>query len=443
MTIQLSDHFDYQRLIRFTLPSVFSMIIGSVYSIVDGFFVSNFVGKTQFTALNLIFPFGMILSAVGNMIGVGGTALVAKTLGQGQKEKANDMFSFFVYVCGASGLIFGLGAMLFLEDIALMLGATEELLPYCVEYGRIILLALTPMMLQYTFQGFLVAAEKPKLSMYITVAAGVTNIILDALFVGIFRWGLTGAASATALSQCIGGLIPAYLFSRKNSGWNLRLGKATVDFRALGMACSNGISSFLSSISGSVVGMLFNFQLMKYAGADGVAAYGVIMYVEMIFLSSSFGYTSGISPVISYHYGAENKDELKSLVKRSFVIIILSSLMMFGLAQVLAQPLTAIFTSYDKALMAMTTEAFRAYSWNFIVSGLGIFGSTFFSALNNGPVAAVLSFLRLVVFQGGFVLILPAVFGIGGIWITMAVANLASAAVSVAAMAVMRNKYGY
>ena len=443
MKIQLSDHFDYQKLVRFTLPSIFSMIIGSVYSIVDGFFVSNFVGKTQFTALNLIFPFGMILSAVGNMIGVGGTALVAKTLGQGKKEKANDMFSFFVYVCGASGLFFGLTALLFLEDIALMLGATGELLPYCIEYGRIILLALTPMMLQYTFQGFLIAAEKPKISMYITVAAGVTNIVLDALFVGAFRWGLTGAASATAISQCIAGLIPAWLFTRKNSGWNLHLGKATVDLRALATACSNGFSSFLSSISGSVVGMLFNFQLMKYAGPDGVAAYGVIMYVEMIFLSASFGYTSGISPVISYHYGADNRPELKSLVKKSIVIVFLSSVAMFGLAQVLAQPLTAVFTSYDKALMAMTVQAFTAYSWNFIVSGMGMFGSTFFAALNNGPVAAVLSFLRLVVFQGGFVLILPAIFGINGIWITMAVANLASAVTALAAMAVMRTKYGY
>jgi len=441
--IQLSDHFDYKRLIKFTLPSVFSMIIGSVYSIVDGFFVSNFVGKTEFTALNLIFPFRMILGAVGNMIGVGGTALVAKTLGEGKKEKANDMFSFFIYVCALSGVVFSLAATGFLRDIAVFLGATEELLPHCVTYGRIILIALPVMMLQYTFQGFLIAAEKPQISMYITVAAGVTNIVLDALFVGLFRWGLAGAASATAISQSVGGLLPIFLFTRKNSGWSLKLGKFTADFKALRQACSNGASSFLSSISSSVVGILFNFQLLTYAGPDGVAAYGVIMYVEMIFLSASFGYTSGISPVISYHYGAENTDELKSLVKRSIVIITVSSVLMFSLAQVLARPLTAIFTSYDRGLMEMTTYAFRMYSFNFIVSGMGMFGSTFFAALNNGAVSAVLSFLRLVVFQAGFVLLLPALFGIDGIWITMAVANLMSAITSLACMAVYRKKYNY
>lgn len=441
--IQLSDHFDYRRLLKFTLPSIASMIIGSVYSIVDGFFVSNFVGKTEFTALNLIFPFRMILGAVGNMIGVGGTALVAKTLGEGKKEKANDMFSFFIYVCALSGIVFSLAAMGFLPEIAVMLGATEELLPHCVTYGGIILLALPVMMLQYTFQGFLIAAEKPQISMHITVAAGVTNIVLDALFVGVLGWGLAGAAGATAISQSVGGILPIFLFTRKNNGWPLRLGRCTVDFKALAQACSNGASSFLSSISSSVVGILFNFQLLAYAGPDGVAAYGVIMYVEMIFLSASFGYTSGISPVISYHYGAENHAELKNLVKRSIVIVTVSSVLMFFVAQILARPVTMIFTSYDRALTDMTTTAFRLYSFNFIVSGMGMFGSTFFAALNNGKVASVLSFLRLVVFQGGFVMILPALFGIGGIWITMAVANLFSAVTALIFMAMYREKYHY
>lgn len=441
--IQLSDHFDYKRLIRFTLPSIFSMIIGCVYSIVDGFFVSNFVGKTQFTALNLIFPFLMILGAVGNMIGVGGTALVAKTLGEGKREKANDMFSFFTYACAASGVVFAVIGIILLPDIAVLLGATEDLLPHCVEYGRIMLIGMTPMMLQYTFQGFMIAAEKPQISMYITVAAGITNIILDALYVGILKWGLTGAAVATVTSQCIGGFLPMILFTRKKSKWILRLGKATFDIKALTQACSNGLSSFLSSISSSVVGMLFNYQLMAYAGPDGVAAYGVIMYVEMIFLSASFGYTSGISPVFSYHYGAQNTAELKNLLRRSLVIIRVSSVLMFGLAQLLAQPLTAIFTSYDSALMTMTTHAFRVYSFNFIVSGMGIFGSTLFAALNNGGVASVLSFLRLVVYQGGFVMLLPAVFGINGIWSTMTVANTCSAITALIFIAVYRKKYNY
>ncbi len=440
--IQLSDHFDYKRLIRFTLPSVFTIIIGSVYSIVDGFFVSNFVGKTEFTALNLIFPFIMIMGAVGNMIGVGGTALVAKTLGEGKKEKANSLFSFFIYVSILCGVVFAVVGNIFLPDIARFLGATPELLPHCVAYGRIMLCALAPVMLQYTFQGFLITAEKPQTSMYITVAAGVTNIMLDGLFVAVFRWGLQGAALATAMSQCMGGLLPVLLFT-KNKNWPLHLGKATVDLKALWQACSNGFSEFLSSISSSAVGMLFNFQLLKYVGADGVAAYGVIMYVEMIFLAASFGYTMGISPVISYHYGAQNHRELKNLVKRSLVIIFTSSAFMFVLGEIMAKPLTMIFTSYDAALMATTVNAFRVYAFNFIISGVGIFGSSLFTALNNGPVSAVLSFLRLIVFQAGCVIILPMLWGINGIWITMFVANTMSAISALIFMAVYRKRYNY
>ncbi len=440
--IQLSDHFNYKRLIRFTLPSIFSVVIGSVYSIVDGFFVSNFVGKTPFTALNLIFPFGMILGAVGNMLGVGGTALVAKTLGEGNRDRANSLFTFFIGVTILSGLGFSALGQIFLEDIAVMLGATEELLPYCIEYGRIMLCSMTAMMLQYTFQGFLIAAEKPQISMYITLAAGVTNIVFDALFVAVFGWGLTGAALATAGSQCIAGFLPILLFV-KNKNWALTFAKPLFDIKALLQACSNGFSGFLSSVSGSVVGILYNFQLLKYIGPDGVAAYGVIMYVEMIFLAVAFGYTSGISPVISYHYGADNKPELKSLVRKSLVIIAASSLGLFVLAEVMARPLAMIFTSYDPALMEVTVGAFKIYSVNFIVSGIGLFGSTMFSALNNGPVASALSFLRLLVYQGGCVVVLPLLIGINGIWLAMAAANGLSAITALVFIVIYRKKYGY
>ncbi len=440
--IQLSEHFNYQRLIRFTLPSVCSVVIGSVYTIVDGFFVSNFVGKTPFTALNLIFPFGMILGAVGNMIGVGGTALVAKTLGEGNRDRANRLVTFFTLVTLFSGIFFSVMGQIFLKDIAVMRGATEELIPYCIEYGRILLCGMTAMMMQYLFQGFLVAAEKPHISMYITLAAGITNIVLDALFVAVFRWGLTGAALATSGSFCIAGFIPALLFI-KNKDWPITFVKPVADFKALLQACSNGFSGFLSSVSGSVVGILYNFQLLKYIGPDGVAAYGVIMYVEMIFLAVAFGYTSGISPVISYHYGAKNKNELKSLVKKSLVIIAVSSVMLFALAEILAKPLAMIFTSYDLALMEITVAAFKIYAVNFIVSGFGLFGSTMFAALNNGPIAAVLSFLRLMVYQGGCVIVLPLILDINGIWLAMAAANLLSAITSLIFMKIYRNKYGY
>lgn len=441
--IQLSDHFDYKKLILFTVPSVLSVLINSIYGIIDGLFVSNFVGKDPFTALNLIFPFVMILSAVGNMIGVGGTALVAKTMGEGDSRRANGLFSFFVYVCAGVGLLFGVAGIIFLPSISRLLGATDRLLPYCVEYGRIALLGLAPMMLQYTFQGFLIAAEKPKISMYITTASGFIHIALEAVMVIAFDMGLTGAALSTAISMCVGGIIPIFLFRRKDSNWPLRLGKMKVDLMALWLACSNGMSEFLSGISSSVVGILFNLQLLKYAGTDGVAAYGVIMYVDMIFSATSFGYMMGVSPVISYHYGADNKEELHSLVRRSLVIIALSSLSMFLLAEILASPRTLIFTSYDRELTEMTLRGFRIYSFNFIISGFGLFGSSLFTALNNGPLSAVLSFLRLVVYQSGYVLILPLFLGVDGIWITLAVANLFSAVTSLFFIARNRKRYEY
>lgn len=442
MTIQLSDHFNYRKLLRFTFPSIIMMIFTSIYGVIDGFFVSNFVGKTPFTAVNFIMPFLMILGAVGFMFGTGGSALIAKTMGEGNNQKANELFSMFVYVSLACGVVIAVLGILFIRPVAALLGAEGELLDQCVLYGRVCLVALPALMLQYEFQSFFVAAEKPQLGLYVTIAAGVTNIVLDALLVAVIPMGIVGAAAATALSQCVGGLVPLVYFGRKNSSL-LRLTKAKFDGRSLVKACTNGSSELMSNISMSVVSMLYNAQLMKYAGEDGVAAYGVIMYVNMIFLAAFIGYSVGTAPVIGYHYGAGNHSELKGLLKKSLVIVLAFSGVMFVAAEILAKPLSMIFVSYDEGLLAMTLRGFRIYSFSFLFAGTAIFGSSFFTALNDGLISAAISFLRTLLFQVAAVLIFPLFWKIDGIWFSMVAAELMAAVVTSGFLIAKRKKYHY
>ena len=442
MHIQLSDHFTYKKLLRFTMPSIIMMIFTSIYGVVDGFFVSNFVGKTPFAAVNFIMPFLMILGALGSMFGTGGSALIAKTLGEGDHARAKKLFSLFVYISAACGIVIAVLGILFIRPIAAFLGAEGELLDQCVLYGRINLIALPAFMLQYEFQSFFVTAEKPQLGLAVTVASGVANMVLDALLVAVFPLGLVGAALATAVSQLIGGIVPLFYFSRPNTSL-LQLTKTDLDGKALLRACTNGSSELMSNISMSVVSMLYNVQLMQYAGEDGVAAYGVLMYVNMIFLAAYIGYSVGTAPVIGYHYGAANHGELKSLLQKSFVIIGICSVAMLVLAEALAQPLAAIFVGYDDALMALTLRGFRIFSISFLFSGIAIFGSSFFTALNNGLVSALISFLRTLVFQIAAVLLLPLVWEIDGIWISIVVAEVMAFVVTMLFLAGNRKKYRY
>ncbi|MCI9336874.1 MAG: MATE family efflux transporter [Lachnospiraceae bacterium] len=442
MNIQLSDKFDYKKLLRFTFPSVIMMVFTSVYGVVDGYFVSNFVGKTPFAAVNFIMPFLMILGTVGFMFGTGGSALIAITMGTGDKEKAKRLFSLFIYVSILCGIVIGALGILALRPVAALLGAEGELLDNCVVYGRIILAVLPALILQFEFQSFFITAEKPKLGLAVTVAAGVTNIVLDALFVGVFRWGLVGAAGATALSQSIGGLVPLIYFGRPNSSL-LRLTRTKFDGKAILKACANGSSELMSNISMSVVGMLYNGQLMRYAGEDGVAAYGVLMYVNLVFLAAFIGYSVGVAPVVGYHYGAGNHEELRGLLKKSLVLIGIFSVSMLLLAESLARPLSLIFVGYDPALLELTLRGFLVYSFSFLFAGLAIYGSSFFTALGNGLVSALISFLRTLVFQVAAVLLFPVIWGIDGIWFSIVAAELVAAFVTVLFLVGMRKKYRY
>lgn len=440
--IQLSDHFSYQKLLRYTLPSILMMIFTSVYSVVDGFFVSNFVGKTPFAAVNFIMPFLLILGSLGFMFGTGGSALIAMTMGEGQTEKAKGLFSLFVYATLLSGTVIALLGIVLIRPIAAWLGAEGELLNQCVLYGRIILPALPAYMLQYEFQSFFATAEKPQLGLGFTIAAGLTNMVLDAVFVALLGWGLVGAAAATAISQAVGGVAPLLYFSRPNSS-PLQLTRTKYDGRALVRASANGSSELMSNISMSIVGMLYNTQLMKYAGEDGVAAYGVLMYVNMIFLATFVGYSVGTAPIAGFHYGAQNHPELQSLLRKSLVIIGSLSFLMLAFAEGLAEPLARLFVGYDPSLMALTLRGFMIYSFSFLFAGVAIFGSSFFTALNNGLISALISFLRTLLFQVGAVLIFPLLWGIDGIWLSIVAAEVMAAVVTALFLIGERKKYHY
>lgn len=442
MRIQLSDHFNYKKLLRYTFPSIVTVVFISVYGVVDGFFVSNFVGKTPFTAVNFIMPFLMILGALGFMFGTGGGALIAKAMGEGQWEKANHLFSLIVYTSAVCGILLALFGIIFIRPIAAALGAEGQLLEDSVIYGRIVLLAIPAYILQFEFQCLFPTAEKPALGLYVTIAAGLTNMILDGVFVAVFRWGLEGAAAATALSQFVGGIIPFIYFACPNSSL-LRLIKTKWNGKALLRACANGSSELMSNISMSVVSMLYNVQLLKYAGQDGIAAYGVLMYVSLIFQAIFIGYSVGTAPVVSYHYGAGNQAELKSLLQKSRVLIVAFAAVMFASAYALARPLSMIFVSYDEELLNLTVHAFSIFSFSFLFSGYAIFGSSFFTALSNGGVSAAISFLRTLVFEVAAILILPLFWQTDGIWISTVAAEILAVAVTAVFLRVNQKKYRY
>ncbi len=442
MRIQLSDHFTYSRLLRFTFPSIITMVFTSIYSVVDGFFVSNFVGKVPFAALNLIMPLFIILGSVGFMLGSGGNAIVARTLGEGDKAKANRYFSFLVIACLTLGVLVTLLGLFSLGRVATWLGASDAMWENAVLYGRIILFGMPFFMLQNQFQSFCITAERPKLGLAFTLAGGCANMVLDAIFVAVFHWGLAGAAWATVISQMVGGLGPVFYFLRPN-GSLLRLVPTRWYGKELLQACFNGSSELMSNIAASIVSMLYNRQLLTYVGSDGVAAYGVLMYISFIFIAIFIGYSVGVSPVVAFHYGAGNKAELKNLLSRSFSLLAIAGMLMCAIAFLSAPLLCDIFVSYDEGLEMMTIHALRIFCFGFLLSGFNIFASSFFTALNNGAISALVSFLRTLVFETGSVLVLPVVLGIDGIWSATLVAEIVALIVSLACLVWQRPRYGY
>ena len=442
MRIQLSEHFTYKKLIQFVLPSIIMMIFTSIYGVIDGLFVSNFVGKTPFAALNLVMPFVMILGGMGFMIGTGGSALVAMELGCGRKEKANQTFTMLILFTIILGVLLSITGMLLIRPASLFLGATPAMLPDCVLYGRVTIAFTGAFMLQNVFQSFLAAAEKPKLGLSVTIIAGVTNALLDAVFIAGFRWGLAGAALATGIGQCIGGILPLIYFLRPNSSL-LRLTPARLEPKPILKTCANGSSEVMSSVSSSTVSMLYNFQLLRLIGEDGVSAYGVLMYVQFIFIAISIGYSIGSAPVISYHYGAGNHAELKNMLLKSTVLMLGSGILLTCLAVCLSAPLAKIFVGYDADLYKLTTHAFHLFAFSFLLAGFNLFASGFFTALNNGGISACISFLRALFFQALSVLLLPLFIGVDGIWLAITVAEVCACIISIGFLAAKRKVYHY
>ncbi|MDO5389034.1 MAG: MATE family efflux transporter [Clostridia bacterium] len=442
MRIQLSEHFSYKKLLKFVLPSIVMMVFTSIYSVVDGVFVSNFVGKTSFAAVNLIMPITMGMGSIGFMLGTGGSAIVSKTLGEGDGLKANKYFTMIVISTIIGGFILTVIGLIYIRPIAVAIGATENMLEDCLLYGRILIVVEIAFMLQNLFQSFFVTAEKPQIGLLLTILAGLTNIILDAVFIAVFHWGVAGAAVATAMSQVVGGIVPIFYFIRKNDSV-LKFTRTNINLRILLKVCTNGSSELMTNLSTSIVNILYNFQLMKIAGEDGVAAYGVIMYVNFIFMAIYIGYSIGSAPIVGYHFGAENYDELKNLFKKSLKIVGVFGFILTFAAIILASPLSKIFVGYDIELFEMTKNGFRLYSLSFLISGFNVFGSAFFTALNNGMISAAISFLRTLLFQVVVVMILPIILGLNGIWLSVVMAELFTVFISVIFFIKNKNRYHY
>ena len=440
--IHLSEHFTYSKLLRFTLPSIVMNLFASLYIVVDGYFVAHYAGKTEFAAVNLIMPVLNIMGTIGYMFGVGGSALVAKTLGEKDQKQADSLFSLIVLVSACIGVLLMVPGFIFMRQITTLLGAEGLLLENSVLYGRIFILALPAWILVYEFQLFFVTAEKPGLGLAVTVFTGLSNVALDALFIIGFKWGLAGAAAASALTQFVGGVFPLIYFRRKNNSL-LRLIKPAWDGKALAGACANGSSEFMAEAAFSLVGTIYNIQLLKYAGEDGVVIYGLLMYVSLIFSAIFVGYSNGIGPVFSYHYGAQAHGELRNLRKRSLKIIGLTSAAMFVFSEAAAVPLSTLFLQDAGQLILDAVHAFRIISFAYLFTGMAVFGSAFFTALNNGQISALISFLRTFIFDLGAVLLLPLLLGVDGIWFSVVFAELMAAVTGIIFMAALRGKYHY
>ena len=443
MTIQLSEHFTYKKIFRFALPSIVMMVFTSIYGVVDGTFVSNFVGKTPFAAVNLVWPFLMILGAFGFMIGTGGSALVAKTLGEDKKEDANRYFTMLITLVIILGLLLTILGLIVIRPLSSALGASGQMLEDCVTYGRTLVIFNTAFMLQSVFQSLFITAEKPRLGLIMTVIAGLTNMVLDALFIAVFKWGLVGAALATGLSQCIGGVLPLIYFMSPKNDTALKFVKTKLEGTVLLKACANGVSELMTTVSSSLVSMLYNFQLMRLAGQNGIAAYGAVMYVEFAFVAVFIGYSIGTAPIVSYHYGAGNNDDVKNMLQKSFKIMSILGITMMVLAQMLASPLAKVFVGYDKELFDMTVHGFRLFSFYFILAGINIYSSSFFTALNNGIISAIISFSRTLGFETLSVIILPIFFKLDGVWMAITVAEICAFVISMSFLISKREKYNY
>ncbi len=445
MRIRLSDHFDYKRLLRYAASAICMMVFTSIYGMVDGFFVSNYCGKTPFAALNIIYPVIMVISTIGFMLGTGGSAVVAKAFGEKRDDDARHYFSMFVYTDIAIGIFLSAVAQLFLPQISSMLGAEGEVFDNTILYARIVLLSTPALTLQMFFQTFFNTAEKPKLGFYVTVLSGCANMVLDFVYVGMLGMGIQGAAWATVASEYVGGVIPLFYFARPNDSLLDLISpkKTRFEGRIFVHACWNGMSEFFGNISAAVISIMYNVELLKYSGENGVSAFGVVMYVYLLFGAIQIGYSMATAPIVSYHYGAQNMKEVHNVLKCSLIIIAVSSALMFAAAELMSGVIATIFVSYDKELFELTHWAFRVMSFSYLFFGFGVYGSSFFTALGNGTVSAIIEVFRLFIFQVLFLYTLPRFFGSAGIYYAFTLAESSGIVLTAFFLIIMRKKYRY
>lgn len=442
MKVELSGHYSVRRLALTSLPAIAMMMITSIYSIVDGFFVSNFAGSTEFAALNLVWPALALVSAIGLMIGTGGSALVSKTIGEGDTGRACSIFTMLIRLCLEAGAVVTVLLFIFMKPVVVALGAEGDMIPLAVTYGRIVVLSMPMFILQMAFQSFYMTAERPELGTRMSIICGCLNIALDAIFIIGFGWGLTGAALGTTIALAAGGAYPLIFFASKRNRTHLRFVKTRgFDWGAILKACTNGMSEYVGNIALNVVSIGYNLQLMKYIGEDGVSAYGIIMYVGFIFAAVFIGYNLCVSQVIAFNYGAGNKAELKSLLFKSLGLIAAAGTVMTAIAEFTAPGLSRIFVGYDEGLCAITRHALRIYMLSFLLCGFNMFCSAWFTALGNGLVSALAAFVRTLVFELATVFILPGIIGIDGIWCSVCVAEVLAAIMAAALIYGFRKRY--
>lgn len=442
MSYKISEHFNIKKIIIFTLPSIGMMLISSIYGVVDGFFVSNYIGSNAFAAVNIVWPFEMILGSFGLMIGAGGSALVSKTMGEQKYDLANRYFSMLIIFVIIFGMFISILGIIFNPYIIHLLDLDQETINNCNIYANVLFIFLIFFMLQNIFQSFNIVASKPEMGIITMILSGITNILLDYIFIVILNMGIFGAALATGLSQFAGAIVPFIFFINKNSTL-LRIKFVKIDFKIILKTSYNGISEMLSSISFSLVSILYNIILLSYIGINGVNAYGVILYISYIFISIYFGYSMGISPIISYNYGAKNKKELNNIFNISLVLICSVSILLTFIGYIFAKQLSSIFVNYDKELLNLTTHALHINVFSFLFCGYNIFASSLFTALNNGTVSLILSFLRSLIIQVVCILTIPILFGSEGIWFAGVVSDIISLIISIIFIFKYRNKYGY
>ena len=443
MEIALHGHYGYRRLVVSSVPSILMMLVGSIYSVVDGLFVSNFVGTSAFAALNIIWPAVMLIGALGLMVGTGGSALVSKTMGEGDYYRASAIFSMLIRFTLILSLVFMIPLLVFMEPLARILGAEGETAHLCVVYGSICTIGLPAFMLQMCFQSFYMTAERPQLGTAMSIICAVTNMVLDALFIVVFKWGLAGAAAASMLACCVGGFFPLWYFSSRHNRSSLRIVRSGFEREPLLQACSNGLSEYVGNISWNILAICYNLQLLRMMGENGVAAYSVLLYYGYIFAAVFFGYNITVTPVIGYNYGAGNKPELKSLLRHSVILLLVLGALMTLVSELSAGPAARLFVGYDPELTTLTTRAIRLYMLSFFIAGINLFASAWFTGLNNGKVSATVSFIRNLVFELGFVFLLPAVMGPDGIWLAVDAADLCCLFLCTALILAYRSRYGY